>query len=302
MKGTPTNTEVVINLTHEALHCWPNAFEAVDYLKNKHRHNFHIRMKKRVFHDDRDIEFIHWKHQVQKYLSSLPYDMGATSCEMLARDLFERFECTCVEVNEDGEAGAIIQTDTTLHLKMAWLAGILDSGAHIMSYGTTSNDEKKRHMSFTICIFNTDKAMIDVIVSILAEVGIVAYPTTNPVIRQDGHVYGVCINHPAEIIKVLNLVLPFLVTQKKQAEMAIDWCNTMLTTTPADKNSDSGKKSTATDKLELDQMVEVCDGGYLRVVDINRLVDTPHVQQQIQNIEKLEKLMRSKPKKKKKKK
>lgn len=104
-------TVVYCTVLFEGIHCWPTCpFEEVKYLRDPHRHIFHIKASKEVFHDDRDVEFIMLKHKVETYLKTAFPDgqMGATSCEMLGRILMEAFDLVQVEVSEDGENGAII--------------------------------------------------------------------------------------------------------------------------------------------------------------------------------------------------
>jgi len=109
-------TNVIVQLAVEGLHCWPAArevFPEVSFLSDPHRHVFHIKLKKRVYHDDRDIEFIMFKRDVQQYLYDRYYldlqrihDFGPKSCEMIARELLAEFECEYVSVFEDNENGA----------------------------------------------------------------------------------------------------------------------------------------------------------------------------------------------------
>jgi hypothetical protein len=106
-----TLTVVYCTVLFEGIHCWPGCpFEEVKYLRDPHRHIFHVKAYKQVFHDDRDVEFIMLKHQVERYLKNKFPDgfMGATSCEMLGRELMDVFGLIEVEVNEDGENGAVI--------------------------------------------------------------------------------------------------------------------------------------------------------------------------------------------------
>jgi len=107
-------TEVYCSLQVEATHCWPSCpYDEVAYLRDPHRHVFFIKAYKVVNHDDRDVEFIMLKHQLIKYLEAIYYDsrqqlhiFGAKSCEMLGRELIERFDLTACDVSEDNENGA----------------------------------------------------------------------------------------------------------------------------------------------------------------------------------------------------
>ena len=101
-------TNVVINLQFEGVHCWPACpIEEVAFLRSPHRHMFHVCCKKRVAHDDRDIEIIQLKRQVQKYIEEKYHgDLGSKSCEMLANELVTQFGLCYCSVLEDGENGA----------------------------------------------------------------------------------------------------------------------------------------------------------------------------------------------------
>lgn len=118
-----TTTEVYCTLQVEGIHHWPQCpFEEVAYLRDPHRHVFHIKAYQEVNHDDRDVEFIMLKHAIQtyildKYATGKPQegcfgpnvcDFGARSCEMIAQELIEAFELSRCEVSEDGENGAIV--------------------------------------------------------------------------------------------------------------------------------------------------------------------------------------------------
>jgi hypothetical protein len=105
------STEVWCTLQFEATHNWPGCpFDEVDYLRVPHRHIFHIKAYAAVTHSDRDVEFIMLKHSIQGYLEATYPDhkLGAMSCEMLGRELLEKFGLTRCEVSEDLENGAIV--------------------------------------------------------------------------------------------------------------------------------------------------------------------------------------------------
>jgi|HubBroStandDraft_1064217.scaffolds.fasta_scaffold00148_42 hypothetical protein len=97
-------------------HSWPTAPAAVAFLRDKHRHVFHIRAE--VQEDsERGVEFTLLKQRVEAIISDryswMPtgYDFGTRSCECIAKDIMEGlanacFYVTAVEVSEDGENGA----------------------------------------------------------------------------------------------------------------------------------------------------------------------------------------------------
>jgi len=108
-------TNIIINLSVEGLHRWKDAKNKliqVRFLSDLHRHNFYITCKKLVNHDDRDIEFIDYKHNIVEYLTEKYFDkyykcllFDNMSCEMIAKELLAQFDleyCSCMEDNENG--------------------------------------------------------------------------------------------------------------------------------------------------------------------------------------------------------
>jgi len=111
-------TNIICRLQVEGLHWWSEASKyepTMVYLESPHRHMFHIEVKKAVFHDNRDVEFIVFKRKVKKYLKTKYYDEAFDlcnfknkSCEMLAKELLDKFNLTYCSVFEDNENGAEI--------------------------------------------------------------------------------------------------------------------------------------------------------------------------------------------------
>lgn len=113
-------TFVIITFQLEGIHNWPEAkevFPDVNFLSDVHRHMFHFKLCKRVNHDDRDVEFIRWKRHVINNLREgfrndelgTYLDFGRMSCEQIAKNLMEYYDCEWVEVFEDGENGARVE-------------------------------------------------------------------------------------------------------------------------------------------------------------------------------------------------
>jgi hypothetical protein len=103
--------EVFCTLQFIATHSWPDCpFETESYLRDTHRHVFHIKAFKQVTHNDRDVEFIGLKNQIIYYLlDKYPTgEFGAKSCEMLAIELISEFNLSRCSVDEDGENGAVV--------------------------------------------------------------------------------------------------------------------------------------------------------------------------------------------------
>lgn len=106
---------VFCTLQVEGIHSWPGCnIEEVSYLKDQHRHMFHIKAYKKVTHADRDTEFIKLKHGIKLHFSgfySARYkcaNFKNMSCEHIAEHLVETFKLTACEVSEDGENGALV--------------------------------------------------------------------------------------------------------------------------------------------------------------------------------------------------
>jgi hypothetical protein len=109
-------TNVIAKIEVDGLHKWPSArrvFPEVGFLSNMHRHKWYITVKKKVNHDDRDVEFIMLGRDIKDYLGDQYYNpqsrthiFGAKSCEMLAKEILEEFKCVYVSVFEDDENGA----------------------------------------------------------------------------------------------------------------------------------------------------------------------------------------------------
>jgi len=110
------NIEVIGGFKFEGLHRWPEAFESVSYLRERHRHTFTVRIGWKVTHEDRDIEFLHASDMVKKeYLGPLLNQsdvalLGTRSCETIAREIAvlaaSHGYVTFVEVFEDNNMGA----------------------------------------------------------------------------------------------------------------------------------------------------------------------------------------------------
>jgi len=111
------DSSIVIKLQVEGLHRWADCpLKEVAYLKDLHRHTFHISCSFKVSHGDREIEFIKQKHIINALLKQTfadsQYDclnFDRMSCEHIAVWLLEKLQCEAVSVGEDGEFFAMIQ-------------------------------------------------------------------------------------------------------------------------------------------------------------------------------------------------
>jgi len=105
-----------VSTTFEDLHQYKKAPEEVAFLRNLHRHIFHVTIYIQQFHDDRDIEFIMFKRWLDKAIQRKIVKMNsAKSCEMMARELNKLIKRKYgkrkirIEISEDGENGAYIE-------------------------------------------------------------------------------------------------------------------------------------------------------------------------------------------------
>ena len=115
--GTMIQTSIFINTQIEFIHQYKGAPEEVSYLRYPHRHLAHIKVEIEVFHNEREVEFIMLKHQVDDFLQKRKMnELTNDSCETVARDIWE-FICSeygsnrtvDITVSEDGENGCVLR-------------------------------------------------------------------------------------------------------------------------------------------------------------------------------------------------
>jgi len=105
-------TTIWITTIFEAFHRWKDAPEEVYFLRAYHRHIFEVEIGVAVRHDDRDIEFLQFKDEVNEYIKKhFERKRFELSCEMIAKRLFNEFTAEYVKVSEDGENGATIERE-----------------------------------------------------------------------------------------------------------------------------------------------------------------------------------------------
>src|SRR5215471_5087961 len=101
-----------ITFRKEGVHSYPNAPVGVEFLKYPHRHIFYFKIEISVLHEDREIEFILFKREMENLYSGGILELNNKSCEMIADDIInylnEKYPGRegYVEVSEDGENGA----------------------------------------------------------------------------------------------------------------------------------------------------------------------------------------------------
>lgn len=125
MKTSKDFVTIWVTFRKEGLHQYPAALkspelESVHWLGFVHRHIFHFRVEIQVFDNDREIEFIMFKRELEglfdKQTSNKApaLELNNKSCEMIAVDLIDWIAAKYprraikVEVAEDGENGATV--------------------------------------------------------------------------------------------------------------------------------------------------------------------------------------------------
>lgn len=114
-----------VTFQKEGIHCYPAAAADhklctgdeydVSFLASPHRHIFHFQVWIRVFHNDRDIEFIQFKRWCESLYRDNLLQLDHRSCEMISDDLYDAIAARYpnrdiwIEVSEDGENGCLIK-------------------------------------------------------------------------------------------------------------------------------------------------------------------------------------------------
>ena len=112
----PKKTLIIVRGQFEFCHRYASAPTEVAYLRNQQRHMYNYEVQLEVYHDDRELEFIMVKHDIDSYLAGRYENWtDETSCEQMAECIclylqtkhgFERM--LTVSVFEDNENGAKI--------------------------------------------------------------------------------------------------------------------------------------------------------------------------------------------------
>lgn len=112
-----TKKMIWVTFQREGIHKYPAALEDqrlrdVSFLGYPHRHIFHFKVELEVFHDDRDVEFILFKRELERVFDDGTLQLDFKSCEMISDDLaiyikdkYPNRDLT-ITVSEDGENGA----------------------------------------------------------------------------------------------------------------------------------------------------------------------------------------------------
>lgn len=90
-------------------HRWLDAPEDSRFLREYHRHEFHVMLGVEVKGSNREVEFLALKEMVRDHLEACwEGRYFESSCEQIAESLLATFNACFVEVSEDGENGATV--------------------------------------------------------------------------------------------------------------------------------------------------------------------------------------------------
>ena len=106
---------IFVTYQREGIHKYPAAenMEGIEFLAYPHRHMFHFKITLEVFHDDREVEFILFKRELERQYDQGTLQLDYKSCEMMSDDIATYIMAhypgrdLIVEVSEDGENGAV---------------------------------------------------------------------------------------------------------------------------------------------------------------------------------------------------
>lgn len=112
-----SNSRIFVRLQVPGLHRWDDAPANREYLRNTHRHLFHIEAECLVNHSNREIEFHDMLDAIRDYVDEQAthmkggYSFAGMSCEMVAESIGTHLSrkygrAFTIEVSEDGECGA----------------------------------------------------------------------------------------------------------------------------------------------------------------------------------------------------
>jgi hypothetical protein len=107
--------EVFCRTRFVGFHVWKDAPNIFAYLRNTHRHEFHVEVGVHVELSNREVEFHELRLRVDDFLKhSYPLTIEL-SCELMASQIAAflrqsfKYDVTYVEVSEDGECGGRVR-------------------------------------------------------------------------------------------------------------------------------------------------------------------------------------------------
>jgi hypothetical protein len=99
-----------IQFQFEGFHRWRDAPDVVAFLRDTHRHQFHVRVEWLVSHAEREREFFIEQRKAKDFVEQLRADPDSVewSCETWASRIMHATGACRVDVSEDGENGATV--------------------------------------------------------------------------------------------------------------------------------------------------------------------------------------------------
>jgi len=105
-----TTKFIYVTFQKEFIHQYKDAPDEVSYLRYPHRHIAHIKVRVQVFDNDREIEFIMFKHWLEENV--VINKLTNHSCETIAEQIISQVQLLYgkdrdieVQVSEDAENG-----------------------------------------------------------------------------------------------------------------------------------------------------------------------------------------------------
>lgn len=115
------STRIIVTLRVPGFHCWPLAPGPIEFLRDRHRHQFTVRVEWAASADnERKLEFylcqraVHLALCTSFRLDDFGFEFGEQSCEMIALNIIgalerEHVRPCAVEVWEDDENGCRLE-------------------------------------------------------------------------------------------------------------------------------------------------------------------------------------------------
>lgn len=109
-----------VTFQKEGIHRYPEAgtnpaLDDVNFLQYPHRHIFHFKVHLEVNHNNRDVEFIQFKRELEGLYSDDVLNLDYKSCEMIAEELGAYIQehyperRIIIDVSEDNENGCVLE-------------------------------------------------------------------------------------------------------------------------------------------------------------------------------------------------
>ena len=109
-------TFIKVRTQFEFCHRWKDAPEEVAFLRNVHRHDFHVTCSIEVMHDDRELEFFMVLHRLEDFINREIKTMpDTTSCEQFCKKIGSYLIDTYgqrnmqIEVSEDNKSSSVVE-------------------------------------------------------------------------------------------------------------------------------------------------------------------------------------------------